>query len=463
MCCPAKRSPPKQPVLTVVDLATAGAGRCSVGTHEVSRIAPGMATGGAASKASTQPVQGRIARIAPAAEPGTRSIAVTIELANPRRAAARRPVRSGKRGRWPTTPNGSPCRQRRWATPRARTMSGSSRTVCWPAAPSRWAVATRVMAASRCSRACNPGQSGAGGAVSTTCAKARKARWWSPQDGRPVASAVGIDTAGEISDKGQNAMWITRVSINNPVFAAMVMVALCVLGLFSLTPRLGVEQMPDINFPGAWIEVPYPGASPEAVERETDQAAGGSRQRRRRRQAHHLARARRARAQANIEFGLDADMGRAMQDVRDRVAAAQSSFPDATCQGTDDRALEQRQQRSPSSTLALLSSPRAARASCRSWPIGRSTSGCSAWKAWRVSRCSGLTQREVRIDLDPAALARLRRDAGRDRHRVEGGQCRPAGGHSQRPHVQRCAAACRRPRARSRGSSNTSWWPAAAI
>lgn len=25
-------------------------------------------------------------------------------------------------------------------------------------------------------------------------------------------------------------MWITRVSINNPVFATMVMVALCVLG-----------------------------------------------------------------------------------------------------------------------------------------------------------------------------------------------------------------------------------------
>ena len=62
-------------------------------------------------------------------------------------------------------------------------------------------------------------------------------------------------------------MWITRVSIANPVFATMMMVALCVLGLFSFN-RLGVEQMPDITFPGAWIEVQYPGASPEAVERE---------------------------------------------------------------------------------------------------------------------------------------------------------------------------------------------------
>ena len=62
-------------------------------------------------------------------------------------------------------------------------------------------------------------------------------------------------------------MWMTRVSIQNPVFATMVMVALCVLGLFSYS-KLGVEQMPDISFPGAWIEIAYPGASPEAVERE---------------------------------------------------------------------------------------------------------------------------------------------------------------------------------------------------
>ena len=63
------------------------------------------------------------------------------------------------------------------------------------------------------------------------------------------------------------AMWITRVSINNPVFATMVMVALCVLGLFSYA-KLGVEQMPDITFPGAFVEVMYPGAAPEVVERE---------------------------------------------------------------------------------------------------------------------------------------------------------------------------------------------------
>ena len=41
-------------------------------------------------------------------------------------------------------------------------------------------------------------------------------------------------------------MWMTRVAIQNPVLATMVMVALCVLGLFSYA-RLGVEQLPDIS------------------------------------------------------------------------------------------------------------------------------------------------------------------------------------------------------------------------
>ena len=62
-------------------------------------------------------------------------------------------------------------------------------------------------------------------------------------------------------------MWITRVSIANPVFATMVMVALCVLGVFSYN-RLRVERMPDFNNPNVFIQVQYPGAAPEAVEND---------------------------------------------------------------------------------------------------------------------------------------------------------------------------------------------------
>lgn len=79
---PGEKLAAEQPVVTIVDLARlelAG----SVGTHEVSRLAPGMPVE-VAVEGVAQPVAGRIARIAPAAEPGTRSIGVTIELANPK-------------------------------------------------------------------------------------------------------------------------------------------------------------------------------------------------------------------------------------------------------------------------------------------------------------------------------------------------------------------------------------------
>ncbi|MBK3018863.1 efflux RND transporter permease subunit, partial [Klebsiella pneumoniae] len=120
-------------------------------------------------------------------------------------------------------------------------------------------------------------------------------------------------------------MWMTRISIQNPVFATMVMVALCVLGLFSYS-KLGVEQMPDISLPGAWIDVRYPGASPEAVEREIakpleealNTIAGVDR---------IQSRSFEGRVQASVEFSLNVDMNRAMQEVRDQVALAQASFP----------------------------------------------------------------------------------------------------------------------------------------
>lgn len=78
---PGEKLAVEQQVLTIVDLARlelAGV----VGTHEVARLAPGLAVQ-VRVEGVDQPVAGRIARIAPAAEPGTRSIGVTIELPNP--------------------------------------------------------------------------------------------------------------------------------------------------------------------------------------------------------------------------------------------------------------------------------------------------------------------------------------------------------------------------------------------
>lgn len=62
-------------------------------------------------------------------------------------------------------------------------------------------------------------------------------------------------------------MWFTQVSLKNPVFATMVMLAIVVLGLFSYQ-RLQVDQFPNIDFPVVVITTEYPGASPEIVESE---------------------------------------------------------------------------------------------------------------------------------------------------------------------------------------------------
>ena len=62
-------------------------------------------------------------------------------------------------------------------------------------------------------------------------------------------------------------MWFTKVSLKNPVFATMVMLAFVVLGIFSYQ-RLKVDQFPNIDFPVVVITAEYPGASPEIVESE---------------------------------------------------------------------------------------------------------------------------------------------------------------------------------------------------
>lgn len=61
-------------------------------------------------------------------------------------------------------------------------------------------------------------------------------------------------------------MFLSDTSIRHPVFATMLMVALTVIGLFSLR-RLNIDLFPDVSFPILFVQTEYPGASPEAVER----------------------------------------------------------------------------------------------------------------------------------------------------------------------------------------------------
>lgn len=78
---PGEKLANEQPVVTIVDLARlelAG----SVGTHEVSLLQAGMPVE-VQVEGSPKPVVAQLARIAPAAEAGTRSIGVTVAIGNP--------------------------------------------------------------------------------------------------------------------------------------------------------------------------------------------------------------------------------------------------------------------------------------------------------------------------------------------------------------------------------------------
>ncbi len=119
-------------------------------------------------------------------------------------------------------------------------------------------------------------------------------------------------------------MWFTRVSLKNPVFATMVMLALVVLGLFAFQ-RLKVDQFPNIDFPVVVISTEYPGASPEIVESEVSKKIEEG--------VNSIAgiNALTSRSYENqsvvvIEFQLHIDGRKAAEDVREKVAAIRPSL-----------------------------------------------------------------------------------------------------------------------------------------
>lgn len=60
-------------------------------------------------------------------------------------------------------------------------------------------------------------------------------------------------------------MWLTRISIQRPVFITMVVAALVVLG-WRARSRLNVELTPKVDIPIVTISVAYPGAGPQEIE-----------------------------------------------------------------------------------------------------------------------------------------------------------------------------------------------------
>ncbi len=119
-------------------------------------------------------------------------------------------------------------------------------------------------------------------------------------------------------------MWFTRVSLKNPVFATMVMLAFVVLGLFAYQ-RLKVDQFPNIDLPVVVVVTDYPGASAEIVESEVskkiEEAVNSVAGINSLSSTNVL-----GRSTVVIEFQLEVNGRKAADDVREKIAAVRPSL-----------------------------------------------------------------------------------------------------------------------------------------
>jgi len=119
-------------------------------------------------------------------------------------------------------------------------------------------------------------------------------------------------------------MWLTRISVNNPVFAAMMMLTLMVMGFYSYR-FIDVEEYPNVDFPVAIIQTHYPGASAEVVETDVSKRVeeelntiSGLRALR--------SISREGMSTVIAEFNLDMDTHQVLAEVRDKVALVRPQF-----------------------------------------------------------------------------------------------------------------------------------------
>jgi HAE1 family hydrophobic/amphiphilic exporter-1 len=120
-------------------------------------------------------------------------------------------------------------------------------------------------------------------------------------------------------------MFISDLSIRRPVITVVSMVALVVFGLVSLV-LLQTDEFPDVAVPIVVVATPYPGASPDNVEREIvepmEEAISG------------ISGVTRVTSNALdgfstiiVEFDYDRDLQEATQEIRDKLSEIRNDLP----------------------------------------------------------------------------------------------------------------------------------------
>jgi hydrophobic/amphiphilic exporter-1 (mainly G- bacteria), HAE1 family len=119
---------------------------------------------------------------------------------------------------------------------------------------------------------------------------------------------------------------LAEICIKRPVFAAMLILAMVVVGGVAFT-NLGVDRLPSVDLPTVNVRTVLPGASPEEVETQVSQPLEEAIN-----TIEGIQELRSISGQGSslilVTFSLNRDIDAAAQDVRDRVAAAIRRLPD---------------------------------------------------------------------------------------------------------------------------------------
>jgi HAE1 family hydrophobic/amphiphilic exporter-1 len=120
-------------------------------------------------------------------------------------------------------------------------------------------------------------------------------------------------------------MFLSDLSIKRPIFAAVMMLALVILGIFSYR-RLAIDMFPDVEIPVLSIITKYPGASPETVEREVSKRIeeavnpiSGVK--------HVISTSRESVSTVVVEFNLEVKINEASQEARAKINAIRGDLP----------------------------------------------------------------------------------------------------------------------------------------
>lgn len=121
-------------------------------------------------------------------------------------------------------------------------------------------------------------------------------------------------------------MRLSDISIKNPVFAWMLMFGLMIFGLISFS-RMGLSQLPDVDFPTISVNITMEGAAPEVMELQVVDVIESALMTVEGIESIKSS-SKTGSASITIEFDLDRNIDVALQDVQAKVASVQRLLPD---------------------------------------------------------------------------------------------------------------------------------------